>query len=118
MPVGDLGRQSLAHGCPPAKTGHLGVGPAFIHEDQAGGWTSRPPLMPMGPLFGHVRAVLLGGAQRFFYSSSPACAATRPPWRFGTSGPDATPTRPASRPAEPQPAFAAEPLGPRSAGSC
>jgi len=54
-----------------AQTGHLGVGTAFIHEHQPGGGLRRQLFMPVRPLFGHVGAVLPGGAQRFFYGSTP-----------------------------------------------
>ncbi len=92
--VGDMGHQSLAHGCPPAKAGHLGVGSAFIHENQAGGG-GRSRSMPMGR-FSATSGRFCSAASVFFIAPSPVGAATSTvevPRAVRRGGP----TRPASR---------------------
>ena len=66
--------------------GSFGAGPAFIHKHQPRGGYSRQLLRPVRPLFGHVGPLLLGGVQRFFYSSSPAASTTNPRSKFRRDG--------------------------------
>ena len=110
--------ESLVGRCSVAPAGHFAVGPTFIHEHQPGRAVYGKPLMPMHPLFDHVGAVLLGGVQRFFYRSTPACAATHPPSKSQTDGPGAHPTRPASHRAARPPVVAGGPCAWRLTASC
>src|ERR1022692_4127547 len=55
---------------------------AFIQEHQSLRRHARQPLGPLPSLLRHVGPRLLGGGQRFFYSSSPAGPATDPWWRW------------------------------------
>ena len=118
MSVRNMGDEPFADRSASTQTGHLGVGPAFIHEHEPGGWLRRQLFVPVRPLFGHVGPVLLGGVQRFFYSSTPAAAAINPPSKFQTDDPDASPTPPAWHPAGRPPAFAGGPCAGRSGASC
>ena len=96
--AGDAAHQSSPSEGPAAQARHLGVGPAFIHENQAvHGRRDGQLLMPVRSSFGHVRPVLFGGGQSFFYTSSPVAEARDPPWKSGTAGPTVRLTRPAWR---------------------
>ena len=44
--------------------------------------SSTATLRPASPLLRHVGPVLLGGVERFFYTSVPVCAPISPQWRF------------------------------------
>src|SRR5208283_645288 len=74
--------------------------------------------MPAGSLCCHVGAVLFGGVQCFFYTSTPTDAATNPRLMSRTGGPSAHLTRPAWHRVERLPTSAADPDAGRSAGSC
>src|SRR6202051_5001 len=95
--VRDAGHQSSASEGPTAPARHLRIRPAFIHEYQSGDWLARQLFMPSSSFFGHVRPVLFGGDQSFFYTSSPSAEAINPSWKFGRAGPCERPTRPAWR---------------------
>jgi hypothetical protein len=66
MTVRDLVHQPLASGAAAVGSGHVGLGPGLVDEDQAA--RIKPGLMapPPRPLAGHVRPILLGGVQAFF----------------------------------------------------
>ena len=66
MSVRDLGQQRRAARAPTAGARHVGLGPGFIHEDQACG--IKPVLMrpPACSSACQVRPVRLAGQQRFF----------------------------------------------------
>ena len=49
-----MGDESFANRGASTQTGHLGVGPAFIHEHEPGGGFRRQLFVPVRPLFGHV----------------------------------------------------------------
>ena len=91
--VRDAGYQSSSPEGPAAQTRHLGVGPAFIHKDQPGQRFRGQLFMPLSSFFGHVRPVLFGGHQSFFYTSSPVAEAINRPWKFGRAGPCEHPVR-------------------------
>ena len=95
--VRDAGHQSSSPEGPAAPPRHLGVGPAFIHKDQLVHRLRSQLFMPSSSFFGHVRPVLFGGDQSFFYTSSPAAEAINRSWKFGRAGPCEHPTRPAWR---------------------
>lgn len=66
------GDTALADWRPPVKPGHLGIEPGLVDEDQAARIPMRLLLSP-GEAGGlNVGPILLGGARRFFYSSTPA----------------------------------------------
>jgi len=69
-----------------APTGHLGVGPAFVHKHQPSRIYSRQLFRPVRPLFSHVGTILLGGVQRFFIGQTPSSeSATLLPHPFCTT---------------------------------
>ena len=105
--VRDVGYQSSSPEGPAAQTRHLGIGPAFIHKDQPGQWFRCQLFMPASSFFGHVRSVLFGGGQSFFYTSSPVAEAINRSWKFGRAGPCEHPTRLAWRRADRTAALAA-----------
>jgi hypothetical protein len=65
----------------PVQTGHLGVDPGLIEKNELLKLPASlllPPALAGGP---EVLPVLLGGVQRFFYSSSPGVPnGARGPW--------------------------------------
>ena len=105
--VRDASYQSPSPEGPAAQTRHLGIGPAFIHKDQPSQRFRSQLVMPSRSFFGHVRPVLFGGGQSFFYTSSPAAEAINRSWKFGRAGPCERPTRLAWRRADPTAALAA-----------
>lgn len=71
MAAGSGGMYPVAPLCPPAQTGHVGLGPAFVDEDESR--RVEPALEPAPLLAGlqDVGAVLLAGTERLFlYVSS------------------------------------------------
>src|SRR5208282_5179405 len=118
MSVRNMGNEPFANRGASTQTGHFGVGPAFIHKHQPGDWLRCQLFMPVCSFFGHVGAVLLGGVQRFFYSSTPAAAAINPRSKFRMDDPALSPTPPAWHPAGRPPAFAGKPCAGGSEASC
>ena len=71
MTVGDRSHTASAYTTTPIESGHLGVESGFVDKDQ-------PLDVPVGllpaaksPSQFNVGSILLGGARRFFYSSTP-----------------------------------------------
>ena len=62
----DLGLQALAPGRPTVETGHLGVDPGLIDEDQALGIDEALRGVPDPAPGGHVGTILFCGLQAFF----------------------------------------------------
>lgn len=96
----DADKQSWPPEGPTSHTRHLGIGPAFIQKDQSGQRVRGQLFMPWSSFFGHVRPVLFGGGQSFFYTSSPVSEAINQSWKFGRAGPCQHPTRLAWRRAD------------------
>ena len=94
MAVRNPGDQPLAGRRTATPAGHPGVGAAFIHEHQLRRGFPSQRLMPTRSFCGHVGTVLLGGVQRFFYTSSPAAVAINPPSKSERGGRGASPVRP------------------------
>jgi hypothetical protein len=66
MPVRRLPAQALPSRSPAVGTDHVGLGPGFIDEDQAGGINLSLMPFPACPSARDVGPVLLAGQQRFF----------------------------------------------------
>jgi hypothetical protein len=66
VPVRNARQQSLSAQCAASQASHLGVGAAFVHEDQSAHRLDGQLLMPVRPSFGHVGSVAFGGGQSFF----------------------------------------------------
>jgi len=58
--------QSLPERTAAMRAGHLGIGTGFVQEDQLRRVKLALAALPGRARFGDVRAVLLGGVQRFF----------------------------------------------------
>ena len=58
--------QPLAARCPAAQGRHVGLGPGFIDEDQPGGINTALISLPLRPVPGDIRSVLLAGQHAFF----------------------------------------------------
>jgi hypothetical protein len=58
--------QSLATPAAPVTSGHVGAGPALVHEDQPVGIKIDLAFKPIPPLFQDVWTVLLGGVRGLF----------------------------------------------------
>ncbi len=74
VPVSERRRpwQALTAGRPAPKRGHVGLGPGFIDEDQAGRVDARPIFQPLHPAARDIRAIPLAGDQRLFLKLNPA----------------------------------------------
>jgi len=71
MAVGNGSDTAPATGAPSSKASHLGVERGLVDEDQAP-WIPLRLLAAPEPASGcYIRAVLLGGARRFFLNSGP-----------------------------------------------
>lgn len=66
MAVGDLGKAGLAARAPAVGTGHVGLDPGLVEEDQAARVNLVLMSLPAFPEPGQLRSSLLLGQQRFF----------------------------------------------------
>jgi hypothetical protein len=64
--VRHLGEEPVAARCPSPERRHVGLGPGFVDEDQAGRVNPLLVGLPLLPPTRHVGAVLLGRNQRLF----------------------------------------------------
>ncbi len=64
--------QSLANRTSPVAPQHIGAGSGFVDEYEPRRIKKRLLSLPRCPRCGHVRPVLLGGVQNFFYKTGPA----------------------------------------------
>src|SRR5438309_3022546 len=78
MSLRDVSHQPLVGGGTAILPGHLQIGAALVHEYQAAGTKRCDTLRPASTLLRHVGPVLLGGVERFFYTSVPVCAPISP----------------------------------------
>lgn len=64
--VRNAGHQALAKGGAAMGSGHVGLGPGLVHEDEARGGKAALVAVPALTLGGDVGPMLLGGVQAFF----------------------------------------------------
>lgn len=71
MAVRDLGNKPLAARRPAMGAGHVGLGPGLVDEHQPGRIDTVLVFAPLGAAALYVRAVLLGGVERLFFTVMP-----------------------------------------------
>ena len=74
IPVAERRRpgQALAAGRPAPQRRHIGLGPGFVNEDQAGRVDTAAVFQPLRPAADDIRPVPLAGDQRLFLKLNPA----------------------------------------------